>query len=420
MSGPACAPETVHIVGAGLAGLACAVALAQRGLRAVLHEATGRAGGRCRSLDDPTLGCRIDNGNHFLLAANRAALAYLETIGARATLHDPGAAAFPFLDLGSGRRWRLRPNPGPLPWWLLLPGRRVPGTRPTDCLALARLLRADADTTVAGCLTARGARSCPQRDPNTVAAHNTPPQEASARLLAATLRATFLKGGAACRPLLARDGLAASFVDPALAFLARHGIRPRWHRRLRRLRCADGRIVGLGFADELTLGAGDAVVLAVPPAQARRLLPALPVPEASRPIVNAHFRLAEAGGGPSGPELLGLIGGTAQWLVRRGEVMSVTVSAATGLIEAPADELAARLWADTARALELDGTVPPRWRIIKERRATFAQTPAAARQRSGTRTPLANLLLAGDWTDTGLPATIEGAIRSGQAAAAAI
>ena len=113
---------TVHIVGAGLAGLACAVSLASRRHRIVLHEAAGQAGGRCRSLDDRELGCRIDNGNHFLLSANRAALSYLDRIGARAELSGPVAAEFPFVDLATGERWILRPNPGPIPWWLLVAG----------------------------------------------------------------------------------------------------------------------------------------------------------------------------------------------------------------------------------------------------------------------------------------------------------
>ena len=97
--------------------------------------------------------------------------------------------------------------------------------------------------------------------------------------------------------------------------------------------------------------------------------------------------------------------------------MSLTVSAADALAEEPGEAIAARLWADTARALDLPAAPQPPGRIVKERRATFAQTPAAAARRPGARTAWPNLLLAGDWTATGLPATIEGAIRSGQRAA---
>src|SRR5271165_6383018 len=105
----------VHVVGAGLAGLAAAVALAGNGRSAVLYESAPHAGGRCRSYFDAELGCRIDNGNHLLLAGNRAALDYLERIGALGSLEGPPEAVFPFVDAATGERWTVRPNPGTLP-----------------------------------------------------------------------------------------------------------------------------------------------------------------------------------------------------------------------------------------------------------------------------------------------------------------
>jgi hypothetical protein len=104
----------------------------------------------------------------------------------------------------------------------------------------------------------------------------------------------------------------------------------------------------------------------------------------------------------------------------RGDVASVTVSAADSLAEEGSDAIATRMWREITRALGLEGQPLPAFRIVKEKRATFAQTPAETRRRPGFRTPWSNLLLAGDWTDTGLPATIEGSVRSGRTAAAAI
>ena len=104
-----------------------------------LHEAAAQAGGRCRSYYDAKLDRLIDNGNHILLSANRAALSYLEEIGTGGTLVGPPRATFPFLDLETGERWTLRPSAGPLPWWLLDPNRRIPGTRLTSYLAGLKL-----------------------------------------------------------------------------------------------------------------------------------------------------------------------------------------------------------------------------------------------------------------------------------------
>src|SRR4051812_13309391 len=142
-------PRHVHVVGAGLAGLAAALSLVERGVRVTVHEAGPAAGGRCRSYFDRELGCRIDNGNHLLLSGNRAAFAFLDQVGSRATLAGPKAPVFPFIDVTTGERWTLRPNAGRLPLWVLSPGRRVPGTRLADYLQLLALLRARPDATVA-------------------------------------------------------------------------------------------------------------------------------------------------------------------------------------------------------------------------------------------------------------------------------
>src|SRR5690349_9150540 len=131
---------TVHIVGAGLAGLSCAVALARRGANVMVHEAARFAGGRCRSYFEPALGATIDNGNHLVLSGNRATIAYVKSIGAADNLVGPEAATFAFADLKSGERWKLRINEGRVPWWILSRARRVPETRVRDYLAVARLL----------------------------------------------------------------------------------------------------------------------------------------------------------------------------------------------------------------------------------------------------------------------------------------
>lgn len=415
----------VHIVGAGLAGLSCAVSLAARGHPVVLYEAAARAGGRCRSYFDEKLGRTIDNGNHLLLSANHAALGYLETIGARDTLIGPARAAFAFADLRDGTRWTVRPNGGPVPWWVLSSRRRIPGTRAWSYLAGLRLARAGATATVADCLDPADPLWERFWEPLTVAALNTSPEEASARLLWSVVRETFARGEAACRPLVARDGLSASLIDPALAFLRARGGTIHFNKRLRAIEVADGRVTVLAFGGtRVVLAPGAGAVIALPPAVAGEVVPGLAPPRESRPIVNAHVALPAAPALPEGLSpafpVLGLIGGTAHWLFLRGAVASLTVSAAGALADEPNERIAARLWADTAAALGLPGQPRPPVRVIKERRATFAQTPVAVGHRAPARTQWRNLALAGDWTDTGYPATIEGAIRSGQAAAAVV
>ena len=402
-----------HVIGAGLAGLSAALTLADAGRQVTVHEAGPAAGGRCRSYFDRELGLTIDNGNHLLLSGNQAAFAYIDAIGARAAFGGPTRPAFPFMDLGTGERWTVRPNAGRLPWWILAPNRRVPGSQARAYLRLMALARATDARAVAELVPA-GVLRTRLIEPLAVAALNTPIETGLARLLGAVVRETLMRGGAACIPRVPRDGLSAALVDPALAALRARGAEILLGRRIVALTIEAGRLVAVRSADTVfQLAPEDAAVLAVPPWVATSLLPGLIAPDAFEAILNVHFK-ADADPGPAG--FLGLIGGAAQWaFIKKGHV-SVTISAASHVADLPAEDIAAAVWPDMRRALGLADPMPP-WRVVKEKRATFAATEAQERLRPRGRTPIANLMLAGDWTATGLPATIEGAIRSGRFAA---
>ena len=409
---------TVHVIGAGLAGLACALPVALAGISVVIYEAAGHAGGRCRSFRDDNLGCLIDNGSHMLMGANEATRAYLDKIGSADGITEVAPAVFPFHDLASGDRWRLMPTPGPLPLWILSPDRRVPGTRARDYLAAYRLARAHPVDTVADCLNDGNPLFERMWQPLCRAVLNTDARAASAHLLWSMMRATFVKGETACRPLFFHNGLSPTLIDPALALLNGLGAEICMKARLRGISWTEGRATSLHFAEgPLRIEPNDAVVLAVPPEVCVELYPGVSVPQDHRPIVNAHFLLDEPAELPWGLPFLGIVGGESQWLFKRSNLLSVTISTAERLVDRPAWELANLLWSEAARVLGRNiGRVPP-WRVIKERRATFAQTPAELGRRASTVTKVRNLFIAGDWTDTGLPATIESAVQSGTAAA---
>ena len=158
------------------------------------------------------------------------------------------------------------------------------------------------------------------------------------------------------------------------------------------------------------------VALLVPAWVAGDLVPGLPVPGAFRSIVNAHFRVAPP---PGGPLLMGLVNSLSEWLFAYPDRLSVTISGADRLLDRPREVLAAEIWTEIARLTGLPDALPP-WQIVKERRATLAAFPAEERLRPPTATRWPNLVLAGDWVATGLPGTIEGAIRSGAAASRAL
>lgn len=401
-------------MGAGLSGLACALRLSQAGARVTIYEAAGHAGGRCRSFFDDNLGCMIDNGSHMMLGANEATLSYLADAGSKDAVTEIVPAAFPFFDVPSGATWRVAPGAGPIPFWLLDRKRRVAGSSLTDYFEILRLARAHAADTVSDCANTTGRLYERFWQPLSRAVLNTDAGEGSARLLWRMVRETFLRGEKACRPFFFGNGLSAALVDPALTTLADRGVEIRFHTRLRAIAFDDGRVSELTFGEHgIPVGDDETVVLAVPPDVCGSLLPECDVPTRSNPILNAHYLLEEPVELPWGMPFLGLTGTEAQWLFARGHSVSVTVSAADRLIDRSSDDLADFVWAEIASVLGRGPTPVPPCRIIKERRATIAQTPAQVARRPATRTAIGNLLLAGDWIDTGLPATIEGSIKSG-------
>ncbi|MEA2820422.1 MAG: hydroxysqualene dehydroxylase [Bradyrhizobium sp.] len=404
----------VHVIGAGISGLSTAVRLAIAGYHVHVHEATQQAGGRCRSYFDAATNLTIDNGNHLLLSGNRHALAYARSIGTEAGLVGPSSAQFPFVDLATGKRWRLDFGDGRLPLWMFDKSRRVPDTSPSDYLALSPLIWASSGKRVGDTIRCKGALYDRLVQPLLLAALNVDPPEGSAGLAGAIVRETLLAGGQACRPLIAREGLSAVLVEPAIKLLRDKGASVQFGHELRGLGMTGDNVSELKFGDDaIVLRPRDAVVMAVPPRAAASLLPGVKTPARFRAIVNAHFRFDPPEGQPA---ILGVVGGLVEWLFAFPQRLSVTISNGDRLVELPREELAQAIWDDICKAAGVRGELPP-WQIVRERRATFEATPEQNALRPGTVTSYKNLFLAGDWTDTGLPATIVGWVRSGDRAA---
>lgn len=407
--------STVHIIGAGLAGLAAAVRLQDAGNRVVVHEATGHTGGRCRSYYDAATDLTIDNGNHLLLSANHAVLDYARRLRSADRLEGPPTPDFDFIDLASRQRWRLRLSPGRLPWWIFDPKSRVPDTSAGDYLKLGKLLFAAGDRPLREVIPCAGALYERLVHPLMLAALNVDPADGSSALAAQLVRETLVAGGQACRPLIAASGLSDVLIDPAVARIAEKGGEVRLRHELRKLIVEHGRATALDFGDDtVLLEEQDAVVLAVPAYAAAGLVPGLTVPTDFRPILNAHFRIAPP---KDFPRLIGVVNATSEWIFGFPNRLSVTVSGAGRLMGEPREKLAQTIWDEVAAVAGLSGTALPPWQIVRERRATFAAIPAENAKRPGAETQWKNVALAGDWTQTGLPATLEGAARSGNRAA---
>jgi len=395
---------TFHVVGAGAAGLAGALALARAGRAVVLHEASPGAGGRARALADGT-----DNGTHALVGANTAALDFLKLIGADQGWVEPEPDGLPVLDCADGDARRI--SLSPLGW--LRADRRPPGLSFRAVAAMARMaLPGATDMPVAQAMAAHPVFQRGFVDPLVVATLNTPSAEASSARLAQVLRR--LGGPGATRLYVAERGLGPDMVDPAIAAIRAAGGEVRFNSRLRGLVVEAGRVVAMECGETIP---AEHVLLSTPPWESARLLPGLAVPHAHAPIVNLHFARRE----PGPVRFVGFVGALCQWVLVRPSGVSVTVSAGDAEVREDTETLAPRAWGEILRAVaafRIPGEwpiKPPECRVVKERRATPRHNPGPPF--APPRMPLPNLALAGDWTWPDLPATIDSAIRSGQAAA---
>lgn len=361
---------TVHIVGAGMAGLSAAFALTRKGIPAVVYDAGAHAGGRCYSFYDKTLDAVLDNGTHLMLGANRALLEMLKECSDSPALsaveHD-----FLFCRVPAHSFFRLDLK-HPLGALLRLP-------------EIYRLL---AESVM-----------------------NTPAGEADAFMLFKT--AAKCLGPEKGRVYLAASSLKEAVVDPVVSFLQKAGVPFRYHQKLRHIR--EDRLVFV--RDEVLTAADDKVILAVPSMNLSRILvgaPELP----TQTILNIHYKSRAQL--PDGRRFAGVIGGSAHWVFVRGGIVSVTVSAADGLLDRhPPEILAGLIWHEIKPLLSESGSLPAH-RILIDRRATLLQSRRVNAARLSADIGSSSVFLAGDGTATGLPCTIEGAVRSGFEAAARI
>ena len=412
----------VHIIGAGLSGLAAATKLVERDVAVTVYESAGQAGGRCRSFYDKHLERDIDNGNHLIMSGNKSALGYLERIGSEDPLTGPPFALYPFVDVATGQRWTVRINEGPIPFWVFDKQWRVPDTGVMDYVKAGAIALANDEKTVADIVDEQSVLYTRFWEPLTLAVLNTTPAKGQAKLLWRVIRETFLLGGQASIPMTAKKGLGPAFIDPAVKFIEGKGGVVRLNTRLRNVWMEGGEVTSLNFSDEtVTLEEGDQVIFAIPPSRLKQLMPELDPPNDDASILNIHYRMGSdvptkaLGDGP----FIGMISSDGQWAFVRDDVISLTTSAsdALGTDDLPNDDVVSKIWRETQIALDLGDTEYERVRVIREKRATPDQSPEGAAKRLKAETKCRNLFFAGDHTDTGVPASIEGSIRSGNKAA---
>ncbi|MFF5989633.1 hydroxysqualene dehydroxylase HpnE [Prauserella flavalba] len=429
----------VVVIGGGLAGLTAACDLADDGLRVTLLEARGRLGGATFSFRRD--GLSVDNGQHVLLRCCTEYRALLERLGTAGGIAMQERFRLPVLAPG-GRLTELTRTGGPAPLHL------VAGLVRYGALPLADRLRAfraaaamrlldPGDPALDERTLGDWLRGHGQNDATlaalwnliSVAALNCDAREASLALAAKVFRTALLDRADAADIGIPRWPLEDLHVRPAEKYLLARGAEVRTRSAVRAVEQRDG---AGGFAVRLdgeTLTA-DAVVVAAPPEPSAKVCPAGAGVSAARlaglgaaPIVNVHAVYERP---VTDLPFAATTGSPVQWIFDRtdvaglsdGQYLTISLSAAQTWLEAPVPELREIFLAELGRLLPAARTTPcTRFFVTRERRATFRQAPGTGRLRPGPETRLPGLVLAGSWTATGWPDTMEGAVRSGHRAA---
>lgn len=422
-------PASVAIVGGGYAGMAAAVTLAERGVPVTVFEAASSLGGRARRVD--WNGVVLDNGLHILIGAYRETLRLVALVN-----RDAGNALRRLpLDWHIHERFRLRAAPLPAPWHLALGLLTAHGAGFGERMAAAVFMRTlrntgfrlAQDITVSELLRRHRQGAAVTRHlwhPLCIAALNTPAQTASAQVFLNVLRDSLSAARADSEIMLARVDLSALFPDPAADFVRSRAGRVLTAHAVDAIAAHDGNFTVQTRGQQLSF---THVVCALPPQRLAAAVAGLPELNAAaamterfryQPIYTVYLQYPRDMALPS--PMLGMADGLAQWVFDRGALcgqsglVAAVISAEGPHQNMAQDELAQRIHAELQQHF---GALPdPEWqRVIAEKRATFACV--AGLQRPAQRTPLKNFHLAGDYTGSEYPATLEAAVRSGVACA---
>ncbi len=435
------------VIGGGFAGLSAAARLSAAGARVLLAEARPGLGGRASSFSDPATGEPVDNGQHLLLGCYHETFEFLARIGAADRVRVQAALEVEMVD-EQGRASTLRCPPLPPPLHLLAGIAEWSAVGLADRLSALRLaapvrraqqfLRtgkgwfpASEDETVESWLTRNGQAQRLREmlwEPLALAALNQPAREAAAPVFVRVLAQMLGPGSSDSAIAMPLRPLTEMYAEPARAFVESRG------GEVRVSSPARVRIEGKRLADVEIRGgrveAGRVIVavpwFALPEVIVGEVAAVAPVLAAARaaaasPIVTVNLWFdREVLPAP----FVGLPGRTFQWVFDKRQVLgdsaahlSLVSSGAGPVVSESNEKLAALACDELAAALPVVRTARLlRALVVRERRATFSLSPGQP-ARPGARTPVDGLLLAGDWTETGLPATIEGAVLSGHRAA---
>ncbi|MCC7159133.1 MAG: oleate hydratase [Ignavibacteria bacterium] len=418
--------NTVTVIGGGIAGLSSAVFLAERGFKVTLYEASPKLGGRAYSFVDNTIGAVLDNGQHILASWYENTFDYLKIIGSFDKLSFQNQLEVNFADQ-NGMIYRFKCPKLPPPLHLLAGIMKFKALGSKDKLALIRLVRfiknkkltrdklSELNTDKLFSMTGQTERLIENFwKPFIVAVFNASPDNTSALLFADMIRKGFLEKGGS-NLVLPNDNLTDIFVKPAEEFLKSKNCEVIFKKRIAKI-IIEGNIITSLLDEDNREIKSSFYISAVPFFEFEKLF----VNELyhggleTSPIVNIHLKFDKDIDEIFSERFVGLLGSEVQWAFKvKSDQLCLVISAARKIAEMSKEQIIDLAVNELHYAFpRLKSAKITGSRVIKEMKATFIPNSHSISARPISKTVIKNLFIAGDWADTGLPATIEGAIKS--------
>jgi len=429
--------RSVSVIGGGLAGLSSAVFLAEKGYKVTLIEVSPKFGGRVYSFFDKASGLHIDNGQHILASWYHNTFEYLKVIGTYHKMSFQKQLEVMFADV-NGAQYSLKASKLPPPLHLAggIMGYKALGL--ADKLAIVKLVNkikkckftaADLKSMNTDKLLELSSQTEKAINyfwkPFIIAVFNAEPENTSANMFCDMIRLGFIeKGGSEL--VLPKGYLGDIFVNPAIEYLDSKKSKVLTSSKISKIEFKDNSVSGLILEDSSIIKT-DFYISAVPFFNFKSLFLSYDFASyfvdlkelTSSPIVNIHLKFDKDIAGVLPNDFAGMLKTVSQWVFKvTNYQVCVVISSAAAVAEKTKEEIAKLAESELKMCFPcLKGFNVTSARVLKEMRATFVPDTVSLNCRPGTKTPVSNLFLAGDWTDTGLPATIEGAVKSGKTAA---
>ena len=405
----------LYIIGSGLAGLSASLWASKKKLDMHIFESTGMSGGRCRSFYDKKMEIEIDNGNHIVLSANNNFYEFCQIVESVNSLKKI-PPIFNFFNLEEKLYWKLdlyQNGPSSI---IFNKEKGIPNSKVSDYYSLLNFLFVKKSAKVEDLINKHSTLYKNFWEPFTLGIMNTSPRHASANVLSNVLKKTLFRGKDFFFVYQPIKNWNKTLIEPAIAYLKKRKKDIMYNHSLKGIEIKDNRICKLQFNRmDINVNKNDKVILALPLNIFGKFFPSILIPSEFNTIINIHYKLSDQILKKFRSEIIGMIESKSQWIFVKKGYISITISDANKFEDIPNDIIAELVWKEVCEYLA-ETLKLPTFRVIKEKKATYNQSPENNHLLSNINPLPKNLLIAGDWTQNKLPCTIEGSILSGKKA----